>query len=94
MAKRRTKDEVVEVEPELPPMPPIWAWIIESEQGRYIGETRFRGDCFPGWVKSKGKALRFFRRKDAVAMARMCYGLGIPCGEGITVLEHCFGPTE
>ena len=94
MAKRRNKKGSADSEPKPPAMPALWAWIIEGEEGRYIGETRWRDERFPGWVKSKEKAMRFSRMKDAVTMARICYSVGVPCNdEGMGVIEHCFRTT-
>ena len=57
------------------------AWVIESENGYFIGEVPRLGTnndtAYLGWVSDHYAALRFARKTDAEQMMRVCRGMGI-----------------
>jgi len=57
------------------------AWVIESENGFFIGETTYsKYGSGLGWVPGHMNALRFARKEDAEAVLRVCmssFGIGL-----------------
>lgn len=71
------------------------AWVIESENGFFIGETTYhKAGPGLGWVPGHENALRFARKEDAEAILRICissFGIGLH-ENAIGVNEHMWYP--
>lgn len=66
------------------------AWVIESENGMYLGESVVKGrPPRLGFVSGHEKALRFARKEDADSLLRMFPSYGLALHENaIGVCEH------
>lgn len=61
------------------------AWVIESENGCFIGESKTLVSPHLQWVGGHENAIRFARKQDAEAVERICRNQGIGFHED----AHC-----
>lgn len=66
-----------------------FAWLIESENGFYIGVLNYRKRANIGWTANHNNALRFARKEDAEAMIKVFPNLGLALHENAKgAVEH------